>query len=97
MLTGLDGREHKVELGSQGTGATSFAIDPVALGLSGGSYKMRVETSTKEDPQIDLLGRLNSVRLGSGGAVVLNVSNVGETTPAAITAFNGVTKTASTQ
>lgn len=95
ILTGLDGREHKVELGSQSAGAVPFAIDPVAMGLSGGSYKMRVETSSKEVPQIDLLGRLNSVRLGSGGAVVLNVANVGETSPAAITAFNGVAKTAS--
>jgi flagellar basal-body rod modification protein FlgD len=89
VLTGLDGREHKVELGSQSSGAVPFALDPQALGLPAGSYKMRVETSTKENPPIDLVGRLNSVRLGSAGAVVLNVSNVGETSPAAITAFNG--------
>lgn len=89
VLTGLDGREHKVELGSQSSGAVPFALDPSALGLPNGEYKMRVETSSKENPSIDLKGRLNSVRLGSGGAVVLNVSNVGETTPAYITAFNG--------
>ena len=89
VLTGLDGREHKVELGSQSSGAVPFALDPQAMGLPAGTYKMRVETSSKEDPSVDLIGRLNSVRLGSGGAVVLNVANVGETTPAAITAFNG--------
>jgi flagellar basal-body rod modification protein FlgD len=95
VLTGLDGREHKVELGSQSSGAVPFALDPSALGLPNGEYKMRVETSSKEDPSIDLKGRLNSVRLGSGGAVVLNVSNVGETSPAAITAFNGKAAAAS--
>jgi flagellar basal-body rod modification protein FlgD len=89
VLTGLDGREHKVELGSQSGGPVPFALDPQAMGLPAGTYKMRVETSTKEDPAIDLVGRLNSVRLGSGGAVVLNVANVGETSPAKITAFNG--------
>ena len=89
VLTGLDGREHKVELGSQSSGAVPFALDPQAMGLPAGTYKMRVETSSKEEASIDLVGRLNSVRLGSAGAVVLNVSNVGETTPAAITAFNG--------
>lgn len=89
VLTGLDGREHKVELGSQSSGAVPFALDPQAMGLPPGSYKMRVETSSKEEASVDLIGRLNSVRLGSGGAVVLNVANVGETTPAAITAFNG--------
>jgi flagellar basal-body rod modification protein FlgD len=97
VLTGLDGREHKVELGSQSSGAVPFALDPQALGLPAGSYKMRVETSSKEEASVDLVGRLNSVRLGSGGAVVLNVSNVGDTSPAQITAFNGVNgaKTAS--
>ncbi|CAN7283887.1 flagellar basal body rod modification protein [Pseudoduganella sp. LjRoot289] len=95
VLTGLDGREHKVELGSQSSGAVPFALDPSALGLPTGEYKMRVETSSKENPAIDLKGRLNSVRLGSGGAVVLNVSNVGETSPAAITAFNGKAAAAS--
>ena len=89
VLTGLDGREHKVDLGSQSSGAVPFALDPQAMGLPAGTYKMRVETSSKEEASVDLIGRLNSVRLGSGGAVVLNVANVGETTPAAITAFNG--------
>jgi flagellar basal-body rod modification protein FlgD len=89
VLTGLDGKEHKIELGAQSSGAVPFALDPQALGLPAGNYKMRVETSSKEDASIDLIGRLNSVRLGSGGAVVLNVANVGETSPAYITAFNG--------
>ncbi|MES2258620.1 MAG: flagellar hook capping FlgD N-terminal domain-containing protein [Pseudomonadota bacterium] len=89
VLVGSDGHEHKVTLGSQAAGAVPFALDPTALGLPSDTYKMRVETSTKENPPLELVGRLNSVRLGSGGAVLLNVSNVGEIAPTAITAFNG--------
>ncbi|HAT31001.1 MAG TPA: flagellar basal body rod modification protein, partial [Janthinobacterium sp.] len=33
--------------------------------------------------------RLNSVHLSSGGAVVLNVANVGDVGSAAVTGFNG--------
>ncbi|SFU64325.1 flagellar hook capping FlgD N-terminal domain-containing protein [Pseudoduganella namucuonensis] len=95
VLTGVDGVEHKVNLGMRSAGAVPFALDPAALGLPTGNYKMRVETSTQENPPLDIVGRLNSVRLGSGGAIVLNVSNVGEVSPSAITAFNGKTTVAS--
>lgn len=89
VLTGADGREHKVNLGVESAGAVPFTIDPAALGLPSGNYKMRVETSSKEEPEIGITGRLNSVRLVAGGAIVLNVANVGESTPAKIVAFNG--------
>ena len=66
-----------------------FTIDPAKLGLAEGSYTMAVTTSTKETPAIDIEGRLNSVRLSAAGGVVLNVANLGEIDPGAITAFNG--------
>jgi len=89
VLTGSDGVKHEVELGSRAPGAIPFSVDPVALGLPPGTYKLSVVTSTTEKPaDIAIAGRLNSVRLTSGGAVV-NVGNVGEVVPAAITAFNG--------
>jgi flagellar basal-body rod modification protein FlgD len=96
VLTGVDGVEHKVSLGMQAAGNVPFVLDPAALGLPYGDYKMRVETSTKESPPLELTGRLNSVRLGSGGAVLLNVAGVGEVSPNAISAFNGKTTVAST-
>jgi flagellar basal-body rod modification protein FlgD len=89
VLTGADGIKHKVDLGTQAPGTVPFSIDPAALHLQAGSYTMTVETTSKENPPVDLAGRLNSVRLSASGSVVLNVANVGEIAPSAITAFNG--------
>jgi len=92
-LTGIDGSTHKINLGAQGAGPVSFTLDPVALGLAPGSYKLSAVTDTQETPAIDVAGRLNSVRLSSNG-IVLNVANVGDTSPSYITAFNGKSATA---
>ncbi|MYM22446.1 flagellar basal body rod modification protein [Duganella sp. FT135W] len=89
VLTGSDGVKHNVNLGTQAPGTVAFSIDPASLGLPAGTYTMAVETSSKETPALDIQGRLNSVRLSSAGSVVLNVSNIGETSTTAITAFNG--------
>ena len=97
VLTGADGTKHNVSLGVQAAGTVPFAIDPTALGLPAGTYTMTVQTSTKEVPPVDVLGRLNSVRLSSAGSVVLNVGNVGEVAPTAITAFNGKSTASATQ
>jgi flagellar basal-body rod modification protein FlgD len=89
VLTGSDGVEHTISLGVQAPGTVPFTIDPAKLGLAEGSYTMKVTTSTDATPTIDIQGRLNSVRLSATGSVVLNVANIGETSTAAITAFNG--------
>lgn len=89
VLTGDDGVKHAIKLGTQAPGTVAFTIDPDKLGLPAGNYALSVETSTKETPAIDIEGRLNSVRLSAAGGVVLNVANLGEIDPAAITAFNG--------
>lgn len=96
VLTSAGGKEYKVELGSVAAGSVPFSVDPTALGLPAGTYKMKVTTSTGEEPPVDVAGRLNSVRLGAGGAIVLNVANVGEVAPGAITAFNGKATTVAT-
>ena len=62
--------------------------------LPAGTYTMTVQTSSNEAPPIDIQGRLNSVRLSSSGSVVLNIGNIGEVAPTAITAFNGKSSTA---
>jgi len=95
ILTGTDGVKHEVVLGTRSAGSVPFTIDPAKLGLTAGSYTMTVETSTKATPPVDILGRLNSVRLSSSGSVVLNISNIGEAAPTAITAFNGKSATQS--
>ena len=93
VLTSAGGKEHKIELGSRAPGPVPFSVDPTALGLPPGSNKMKVVTSTGEEPPVDVAGRLNSVRLGAGGAIVLSVANVGEVPPDYITAFNGKANT----
>ena len=92
-LTGADGTAHTIALGAQGAGPVAFTLDPAALGLPAGSYKISAATDTKETPAVDVAGRLNSVRLSSSG-IVLNVANVGDTAPSYITAFNGKSATA---
>jgi flagellar basal-body rod modification protein FlgD len=89
VLTGTDGQKHNVSLGTVAAGTVPFAIDPTALGLPAGTYSMAVETSSSEVPSIGISGKLSSVRVSSAGSIVLNVANVGEVTPAAVTAFNG--------
>jgi len=89
VLTGPDGSEHRLELGTQAPGDVNFAIDPAKLGLPSGSYGLRVDAANKETPAVEILGDLSSVRLSPGGNIALNVTNVGEVLPVAITRFNG--------
>lgn len=89
LLTGADGAEHRLELGSRRAGAVDFAIDPRSLGLAPGSYALRVDAANKETPAVEIAGELSSVRFSPTAGVVLGVANVGEVLPAAITQFNG--------
>lgn len=89
VLTGTDGREHNIALGTHAPGDVSFTIDPVALGLLQGNYSMRVDTDSKESPAIGVSGVISNVKLSSSGSVALNVANVGEVLPTSITQFNG--------
>ena len=90
VLTGADGQQHTVELGAHGAGALSFSIDPDALGLAPGTYKIQAKPSDGSAPQIEVTARLNSVRVTSAG-VVLQVANIGEVATSSITGFNGKT------
>lgn len=89
-LKGSD-KEYKIELGAKAAGSVPFTIDPVALGLPKGTYSIAVTTSNDEKPSVDIAGKLNSVRLSSTGSMILNVANLGEVNPGAITGFNGKT------
>jgi flagellar basal-body rod modification protein FlgD len=90
VLTGGDGQQHTIDLGPHGSGAQPFTIDPDALGLAPGSYRIQAVSSDGTSPQVEIAARLNSVRVANGG-VVLQVANVGEVDPSSITGFNGKT------
>lgn len=89
VLTGADGVEHKVQLGTHAPGEVAFTLDPAKLGLAPGRYTLRVDTDTQETPAVALAGVITSVRLSAGGGVVLQVDPLGDVAPAAITQFNG--------
>lgn len=89
VLTGPDGNERRITLGAGGPGSLEYFIDPVKLGLAPGSYTLRVETDNGEIPFVELTGELTKVMLSAGGAVFINVANVGDVLPDALTEFNG--------
>ncbi|MGK5077150.1 flagellar hook capping FlgD N-terminal domain-containing protein [Janthinobacterium sp. HLX7-2] len=84
-------KEYTIELGAKSAGNATFTIDPEKLGLPAGTYTMAVTTSSAEKPSIDIAGKLSSVRLSATGSMILNVANLGEVSPGAITGFNGKT------
>jgi len=90
VLTGGDGQQHSIDLGPSGSGAQPFTIDPDALGLAPGSYRIQAVPSDGSSPRIEVAARLNSVRVANGG-VVLQVANIGAVDPSSITGFNGKT------
>lgn len=89
VLTGADGVEHTLALGTRGAGEVAFSVDPDALGLPPGTYSLQVRTSSDESPSVEVAGQLTSVKLSPTGGVVLQVSNLGLVAPESITQFNG--------
>jgi flagellar basal-body rod modification protein FlgD len=90
VLTGGDGQQHRIDLGPSSSGAQPFTIDPDALGLAPGSYRIQAVPSDGSAPRIEVAARLNSVRVANGG-VTLQVANIGEVDPSSVTGFNGKT------
>ena len=84
-------KEYTIELGAKAAGNATFSIEPEKLGLPAGTYTMAVTTSSGGKPLIDIAGKLSSVRLSATGSMILNVANLGEVSPGAITGFNGKT------
>lgn len=89
VLTGSDGRETRVDLGSLGKGEHGYTIDPVKLGLGDGQYRLKFEAKDKRDVSLETLARLDGVRLSADGSVMLQLAGVGEVTSQAITQFKG--------
>jgi flagellar basal-body rod modification protein FlgD len=88
-LTGADGQPHTVSLPAHGSGALAFTLDPAALGLVPGTYAIAAHASDGTAPAVEVTGRLDSVRMSAAGGVLLQVANIGEVDPSAVTGFNG--------
>ena len=95
VLTDSAGKERRIELGTRSAGSVATTLDPAALGLAAGSYQLRVETSSKENPPAHLTGTLTSVQLTGSGNAVLQVAGAGQVSASVITAFNGRPATSS--
>ncbi|UVW29705.1 flagellar hook capping FlgD N-terminal domain-containing protein [Massilia sp. H6] len=89
VLTGIDGRAHRVNLPSHGAGALAFTLDPAQLGLAPGNYSISAEASDGTRPAVEVNGRLDSVRMSATGGILLQVAGIGEVDPSGITGFNG--------
>ena len=89
VLTGVDGQQHRIELPAHGSGAQSFSIDPVALGLAPGNYSIAAEASDGTKPAVEISARLDSVRMSASGGIVLQLAGIGDVDPAMITGFKG--------
>jgi flagellar basal-body rod modification protein FlgD len=92
VLTDSNGVKKEINLGSQEPGRVPFAVDPVALGLAPGSYKVEVKSDSGEYPKVEVAGRVNQVRVSAEGPV-LDVAGVGSVPFYTITEF-GQTQTA---
>jgi len=88
VLTGSDNQAHRVTLGSQAQGEHSLSLDPSELGLPAGNYSVKLETASGATPTFAVTGQIQNIRLSTSG-MTLNVSHLGEVSPADITQFNG--------
>ena len=89
VLTAANGQQVEVALGTLPAGTHQFMIDPAKLGLPAGQYSMRVASESNPSVPLAVQGRLDSVQLGTGGNLTLQIDTVGEVAPSAITAFRG--------
>ena len=89
VVTGSDGKETRVDLGSLGKGEHGYTLDPARLGLGDGQYSLRFEAKDKRDVSLETVARLDGVRLSADGGVMLQLAGVGEVTSQAITQFKG--------
>ena len=92
VVTDSNGVKKEIDLGSQAPGRVPFELDPKALGLAPGSYKVEVKSDSGEYPKVEVAGRVTQVRVSAQGPV-LEVIGVGSVPFYNITEF-GQTQTA---
>jgi flagellar basal-body rod modification protein FlgD len=89
VLTAPGQEPRDISLGAHGAGALPFSLDPAALGLAPGNYTIQAKGADGRMMPVEVSGRLDSVRMSANGGVLLQVANIGEIEPSAITGFNG--------
>lgn len=92
QLTDSNGVVTKIDLGSQTPGNVPFTIDPAALGLRPGTFKVEAVTASGELPTVEVAGVVNRVRVGDSGPV-LDIEGVGSVPFYTLTEF-GQSRTA---
>ncbi|UUD64903.1 flagellar hook assembly protein FlgD [Pseudomonas seleniipraecipitans] len=92
QLTDSNGVVIKIDLGSQAPGNVPFTIDPAALGLRPGTFKVEVVTASGELPAVEVAGVVSRVRVGESGPV-LDIEGVGSVPFYTLTEF-GQSRTA---
>lgn len=75
-LIDADGEETPVALGRRDAGRVDVTLDPAALGLKPGTYQVRIETASGEEPRLQVAGKVNDVRVSDSGPV-LNIAGIG--------------------
>lgn len=76
-LVSESGRRTTLQLGPQQPGRVPVRIDPAALGLPEGRYRLEVRTDSGEMPPVELAGRVVQVRTSATGPV-LEVAGLGQ-------------------
>ncbi len=89
-LTDSNGVSSEIQLGTQVAGEVAFDIDPVALGLRPGAYRISASTDNGEYPSVELAGEVGKVRVGNDGPV-LDVAGIGAVPFYNITEFGRTT------
>ncbi|QPF74152.1 flagellar basal body rod modification protein [Roseateles sp. DAIF2] len=89
VLSGADGIEKRVDLGTRAIGNHAYTLDPAALGLPAGRYQLRVENESKQATALEVVATMSNVRLTGDGGAMVSLGSFGEVSPAAITQFKG--------
>ncbi|OQS33865.1 flagellar hook capping FlgD N-terminal domain-containing protein [Chromobacterium haemolyticum] len=78
VLVDEQGKEYKIApTVSQGKGQIDFEIDPKQHKLPEGKYKIKVSTSTKETPSVQIAGVLESIERHPDKGILAKVKGVG--------------------
>ena len=92
VVTDSNGVKKEIDLGSQAPGRVPFELDPKALGLAPGSYKVEVKSDSGEYPKVEVAGRVTQVRVSAEGPVLevigvvpfYNITEFGQTQTAGL-------------
>jgi len=90
VIESASGQQQRIPFGTRPAGEVPFTLDPAALGLTPGTYSIRVEAGGgTAAPPVEVLGTLRGVKLSPAEGVVLDVSHLGYIGSGSVTGFSG--------